>query len=326
MTRTIFIISLLSVILWAPACRQKKVPGQPTAIQKVSAPAKPVTTENKSQSWCDSLFAEGRRLDSLKGFYFRKYILSKALKNNSLSEPNKKFLLALDRFLSEEQSQLDSPLTTEKILFPIFTIEEGHTGIFGFPRYDHQNGLVMKDISFEHRLISQTNYYRKGNWEPNRRTYFPTIFDSLYSAGSKGIYIYTDKTRKRSEITNFGYIDGECLAYYHFPLKKGTYSSSDKVLFGSRFPLDLIFENNQVFDKVIPDTTADGCYDCPIDSYPTVSFAKIAGTEDLYFMYSDTFPISTEIYYPSRSLTMKLNGKLISLWAESIDLLGCSCI
>ena len=275
---------------------------------------------------CDSLFAETQRLDSLKGFYFRKFILSKALKNNDLSENNKQFLLALDQILSVEQPRLDTTLTIERILFPIFTLEEGHTGIFGFPRYHFQNGRLGNDISSEQRLISQTDYYRKENWKPNRRTYFPSIFDSLYSEESRSIYIYTDKIRKKSEITGFGYIDGECLAYYHFPLKEGTYGHSDKVLFGSRFSIDLIFENNQEFDKLISEPIPEGCFDCPVDNHISVSFAKIAGTEDLYFMYSDTFPISDEIYYPSRSLTMKLNGKLVSLWSESIDLFGCSCI
>ncbi|GAB2775483.1 hypothetical protein GCM10010465_22460 [Actinomadura fibrosa] len=57
------------------------------------------------------------------------------------------------------------------------------------------------------------------------------------------------------------------------------------------------------------------------------TFARVKGTNNLFFAFADTFPINNELDTPSRALIL-VNEKdeLIYLWYEEIDLFGCSCL
>jgi hypothetical protein len=52
----------------------------------------------------------------------------------------------------------------------------------------------------------------------------------------------------------------------------------------------------------------------------------MAGTDNLFFIYADTFPLNTELDTPIRGLVIRVNSKLIYIWAEELDLFGCSCL
>lgn len=121
--------------------------------------------------------------------------------------------------------------------------------------------------------------------------------------------------------------EDECLEYFEYLIDTTSISLEDKVLFSSPYVIDLVFENNPEVDLLLQKDYREDCVDCPNSTKFQRSFARISGTNNLYFVFADTFPLNNKLDTPSRALIL-INHKneVIYLWYDEIDLFGCSCL
>jgi hypothetical protein len=100
-----------------------------------------------------------------------------------------------------------------------------------------------------------------------------------------------------------------------------------QLLSSSPYKIDLVFENTKRIDSLIKSDYKKECLDCPNSTELQKTFARIKGTDNLYFIYADTFPINNKLDTPSRALILiNKEDEIIYLWYDEIDLFGCSCL
>ena len=97
-------------------------------------------------------------------------------------------------------------------------------------------------------------------------------------------------------------------------------------MFLSKFPLELEFTGAAEIDQIWESHYKCFCYDCVFKIEPRLVFAKLARVENIYFTYTDTFPLNTGFDYPQRALVMRMGDYIVDLWVEEVDLFGCSCL
>jgi hypothetical protein len=251
-----------------------------------------------------------------------------SVRNTQLTANNRRFLTQLRQELANPDAR-QAALTIERTLFPVFKLKEGEVGIYGFPIPDLKDREVYSDISPERALLLKTDHFKgddPGQYK-NKLVHYPQVLQARYPKANPEIYLYTTKTTKRSSIKDFGFYEGECSEYYHYTFDTENIAPSDQLLFASRMPIDLIYENNAAFDDWFRSGFVPECDDCPHSFNLAKTYAKVKGTDDLYFMYADTFPLNDKLETPYRTLLLKgKDGKGIYLWSAFVDNVGCSCI
>lgn len=286
-----------------------------TVSEKNSAEINGVISENKLSD-CDKYWANRFPKDSIKIDYINE-IISKT----QLTENNLKFLNALK---NEKQEGLEF----ESVLSPIFRLSNTEIGILTFPKYE-QVGNKFITVSKEMNLIEKFDTITENTMEHFGRIKFhPMLLDSVFKNKPKpSINYYTTDKIGSTKIMELGaYID-ECLEYYEYSIDTTSISKNDKVLLSSQYKIDLVFQNNEKIDSLIKSDYKKECLDCPNSTELQKTFARIKGTDNLYFIYADTFPINNELDTPSRALIfINPKNEIIYLWYEEIDLFGCSCL
>ena len=275
---------------------------------------------------CEAYWAERKKLNARKADYFEKNVLAKALATPEVSEQNRKFLLDLKVYLRQSVAERSELLAPRQLLFPIFKLNKDELGIVGLPAYDYTNHSLI-DISEESRLLSQ--HQTKTDVVPHTETevvFHKAIADSLFKQLDRVVYTFTAQKPVKTQLQHFGSYTGECLEYYLYQLDAKPFDSQDKVMFGSRYNLNLTYKNHPEIDKLYKEQSRPQCADCPNSDEFTTTFANLTGVEDLYFTYADTFPLNNQLNTPSRGLVMKMDDKLVYLWYAEVDLVGCSCI
>lgn len=271
---------------------------------------------------CEAYYASMNIHDSVRVAYLDRIL---ADKKSKLTENNRRFLMQLKQEFSGSKSP-ETKLTIEQALFPVFRIPNQKVGIIGQPVPDMQQPMEYTDLSVEKALLNRRISDRELT-NPTRLAHFPEVLDSLYPAGKPQIYLYTTKTQRKSRVRDLGHYQSECSEYYHYTFDEQGLKAGDEVLFASRMPLDLTYENNTAFDAWYRSGLMPECADCPSSHDRAISVAKLTGTEDLYFMYADAFPNNKELHTPLRALVAKgENGKWLYLWYSDIDNFGCSCL
>lgn len=284
--------------------------------QKIEKNSKEYKIENKEQQTdCDKYWERRFPDDSLKTKY-----INEIISNNSLTENNINFLNAL-------KPENEDKLAFKKVLSPIFRLSNSEIGILSFPKYK-QVGNRFVQFSKEMDLIEK--YGRKEYDMDNfgKIKFYPMILDSVYEQKSKPIINYYAVNKIGStQIKDLGEYYSECLEYYEYSIETTNISINDKLLFSSPFEIDLIFENNHKVDSLLENDYKKECYDCPNSTKLQKTFARLKGTNNLYFVYADTFPINNELDTPSRALILiNKENEIVYLWYDEIDLFGCSCL
>lgn len=328
--------ALIPAFLLMVSCTQDQHTKQLEADTELSPPeqasAQPVEQENSKQNQeqlakeCEAYFAEWKKLNAGKAAYFEHNILSNALANPELPEHNREFLLALKPYLHQSLEERSKILAPDQLLFPIFKLNEGELGIFGFPEYDMAN-QTLSDISAESSLLNSRYDSTVADLHTEPTLIFhQEITDSLFRNSAKPVYTFTTKKHVETQVQNFGSYTGECLEYYHYQLGAKPYNSSDRVLFGSKYNLNLDYRNFPEIDLLMRNQVKPHCADCPSSEEFTKTFAAVKGVDGLYFVYADTFPLNNKLSTPSRGLVMKMGDKMVFLWYKEVDLFGCSCL
>lgn len=255
--------------------------------------------------------------DSLKAHY-----IDKILYENQVPENNRRFLNAL-------KNEPPDNLAYENVLSPIFRLSEEEIGILAFPKYKSVDNRLIP-ISKEMDLIEKFDTIEGNTIEHfGKIRYYPTLLNSLFKGKPKPtVNYYTAKKSGSTQILELGVYVEECLEYFEYSIDTANISIKEKVLFSSPFVIDLVFENYPEVDLLLKADYKEECLDCPSSTKLQKSFAKIEGTENLYFVYADTFPINNELDTPSRALVLinEETNEIIYLWYNEIDLFGCSCL
>ena len=272
-------------------------------------------TENKLSN-CDKYWINRFPKDSVKLDYVNE-IISK----NKLSENNLIFLNALKKGEKEN-------LAFENVLSPIFRLSNTEIGILTFPKYKYIRNTLIS-TSKEMDLIETFDTITENTMEHfGKIKFYPMLLDSVFKNKAKpSINYYTTNKIGSTKIMELGTFIDECLEYYEYSIDTTNISKNDKVLFSSTHKIDLIFENNRKIDSLIKSDYKKECLDCPNSTELQKTFARIKGTDNLYFIYADTFPINNELDTPSRALILiNQKNEIIYLWYDEIDLFGCSCL
>lgn len=284
--------------------------------QKVSKLKNNAADSNQSLNDCEEYWKGRTFSDSLKKAY-----INEIIKNSKLSENNLRFLNGL-KILDQNN------LAFKNILAPIFRLSDTEIGLFSFPTYQ-EVGKTYVDVSKENELLKKFTQQTETNSSNVKKTlFYPMLLDSILNNKPKPtIYYYTTKKIGSTKILELGASQNECLEYYEYSIDATNISLNDKVLFSSPYIIDLVFENNPKIDSLIKKSFRKECMDCPSSGDLERTFARIKGTDNLYFVYADTFPINNKLDTPSRALVLiNKRNEVIYLWYEELDLFGCSCL
>lgn len=271
---------------------------------------------NNKVTDCDEYWKDRFTSDSLKAEYINEIISKKTLSENNLN------------FLNALKSQKENNLVFKNVLSPIFRLSDSEIGILSFPKYEKIDNKFIS-VSKEMELIEKFDTITNNTMEHfGKIRFYPMLLNSVIENNSKpNINYYTTSKIDSTKILELGtYID-ECLEYYEYSIDTTNITKNDSLIFSSPYKIDLVFENNKRIDSLIKSDYKKECLDCPNSQELQKTFAKIKGTDNLYFIYADTFPINNELDTPSRALILiNQKNKIIYLWYEEIDLFGCSCL
>lgn len=272
--------------------------------------------EESNQTDCEKYWKNRFPNDSLKANY-----IIDIISNNELTENNLKFLKALKKKKQDLMAFKD-------VLSPIFRLSNTEIGILTFPQYSYINDKLIP-ASIETELIKKFDSVTGNKMEHfGEIKYYPMLLNSVFNKNAKPtINLYTTNQIGSTKILELGsYID-ECLEYFIYSVDTTNISVNDQLLFSSPFLIDLIFEKYPKVDLLLQNEYKEECFDCPSSATFQKSFAKLKGTNNIYFVYADTFPINDKLDTPSRALIL-INEKeeIIYLWYEEMDLFGCRCL
>lgn len=288
-----------------------------TVSEKKTIEIKETISEQKLTD-CDKYWMNRFPSDTLKVEYISKII---AENKNTLTENNLVFLNAL-------KSQKQNDLAFNKVLSPIFRLSNSEIGILTFPKYK-QVGNTFIPVSKEMDLIKKFDTITENTMEHfGKVRFYPMLLNSVFKQKSKPIInYYTVNKIGSTQINELGAYVDECLEYYEYSIDTTNISISDKLLFCSPYKIDLTFESTVKVDSLLKKQVKKECLDCPNSSHLEKTFAKLSGTENIYFVYADTFPLNNKLDTPSRGLILvKENNEIVYLWYDEIDLFGCSCL
>lgn len=265
---------------------------------------------------CDKYWENRFPSDSIKTEY-----INEIISENKLTENNLNFLNALKNAKQDDWA-------FNQVLSPIFRLSNSEIGIFSFQKYQHIDNKLVP-VSKEFDLIEKLDILTENTMDNSGEIkFYPMLLDSIFKQNNRPtMNIYTINNTDSTQIRELGVYIDECLEYFEYSIDTTNISLNDKLLFSSPFKIDLIFENDHDVDLLLEKDYKQECNDCPNSTKFQKSFARIKGTDNLYFAYADTFPINNELDTPSRALILiNKNNEVIYLWYDEIDLFGCSCL
>lgn len=256
---------------------------------------------------CDQYWKNTFPKDTLKVKLINK-IISK--NKDLLTKNNLAFLIAL---ISKNKSDL----AFNNILFPIFRLSESEIGIFTDANSKAEINLVEKFDNIKENVEKH----------PAKLFFYPELLNFVFKGKTRPEIKYYSKDGKgKTKIKELGIFLDACLEYFEYSIDTTDITINDKLLFGSKFDIDLIYENIPSIDTLIQNSYEEDCYDCKTSMKKQRTFARLKGTDNLYFIFADTFPLNNEFYTPSRALILINENKILYLWYNEIDLFGCNCL
>lgn len=285
-----------------------------------------LTTSSAQTVECETYWKNFQNLQDSISLKFEDRILSQ-IERTGISDENVAFLKKLSSFIRLSPEDKIKNGTFDKPIVPVFQLIDRPTGVFAFKKMacvEQENGRTRcNDQSHEAKAIRNNNEYMKGSgFMQDTLGYCPISFEDLKPSHS--IFIYTTDKTYQDAIVAFGYNNDACREYYVYELGN---QQSSKVLFGSKFQLQMEYLKDESIDKAIKKHSPVKCFDCVSEYEPELVFAKLKGVDNLYFTYTDSFDPENQYDYPRRSIIMVLeDGRVAYLWSESVDLFGCACL
>ena len=233
-------------------------------------------THANSQVDCAQYWNRQDSLNRIKLDYFKHQILEPAKNSNSIPKSNIEFLEELYNHLNLSWIERESTPTLERPIFPVFRLEEGHLGIFSFPKYNcykNERGYTTCDnLSAEKKaIINNPSEQNEPVYNPNPELKPNTdAFEEI--ASKKDVRVFTSSGNYLDQVTQLSSYADECLEYYHYQLKNQT---AEVPLFATGCDLKLVLRSNTEIDKKVESQYAKGCYDCSFEYEPVKTFATL---------------------------------------------------
>lgn len=271
-------------------------------------------TQDSLQEICNQYWTLQDSLHDIKLDFFRKEVLEPAEKSEDISPENRRFLSALQVWLTRAKTNDD--LISSFPVLPVFNLTSG-------------NPIVIENRQQSNPLHNQAMPQIAKNTNDQLATLnirFPDLFDSVKAQLTGPFYAITTNLILEAGFSSFNFYQSECDEYFYWELTRDAFEATDRPLLMTPYRLDLEFQTAAEIDSLWRAQYEYQCYDCVFDFEPKRVFAKLRGVDNLYFTYSDTFPISKGINYPERAILMKIGNHLVNLWVEEVDLFGCSCL
>ncbi len=286
-----------------------------------------VTAQDNAWGSCEAFYAWRDSVEKVKVPYFEKEILAPALADPTVPRENKEFLQSLHELLQRTWLQNATIAAMDKPLLAVFELEPNETGIVTSPKFDCANNergyTECNNVSHENTLLMQYPELRQTGPAPTGYlAKYPEIF--VEQIGRQKVYLYSREESSTADVVGFAAYENECLEYYQYELNPVT---MEHPLIASVQPLKILFQGNDEIDRQLKVRFVEECYDCRFVYEPELVFAHLEGVPDLFFTYVDKFSLKDQYDYPSRSLVMRMkNGQIATLWNETVDLFGCSCL
>lgn len=252
--------------------------------------------------------ADYDKYDKNKYNLFMQYVYEPAMKNNQLSEGNKKLLEDLKKYLLCSDRDAGKCGVDHLPIWPVYqfkyhekdTVYQSYVSVFTrFPFYDEKYYEDTKDTILHHGLMQKKMHVVYSNYNKTA--------------------IYSIKKYKR-----FGAV---CEAMRTFILHKSDTTDFRVPAFCTPYELDLVYRSDSVMNKVLVDYNDwdnSGSY-CDA-SQEQVSFAQLKNVPFLYFT-TDVDPNGWFTYYPTRGIYLKLsNTMIVRLFDFRVEMVECSCI
>ena len=287
------------------------------------------TTTNPEVDRCKKHWIRQDSLNNIKLDYFKKYILDPSTISDDIPSGNIEFLQAIYNYLKLSQREKALTPIDEKPIKPIFTLVEGQTGISRFPFYEcaktaESKYVLCSEVGYENQLYHNYDIHKLTDNHTTTLVPNPKGFEEI--KGDKHTNVYTSTGMYVDTLIQLSayFEDSGCPEYYHYQLKN---QHSPKAIFATEYDLALEYEKHEKIESQIKNQYASGCYDCSYGYEPETVYARLKGIEQVYLSYTDLFSLSAFYNYPARAIKMKLDdGTIVSLWQESVDLFGCSCL
>ena len=202
-----------------------------------------------------------------------------------------------------------------KAIAPVFEKVNGQYRIYNMEP-DYYGDKLIFDRSIAPKKIKDSNF-----------DYSEFILDTkvLNHQDSIKFYAYGIEERTLIKLLGFGYQPNECInAYFVFPfipLK----NSVEKLLFSSRYKLELDFNNYPQIDSQINKQYPDICIDCPSGRSKQKTYARLKGYKNIYFTFAAEKEIDdTDTFI--RAIYLVQNNEVVELWSKDYDSFGCTCL
>ncbi len=265
----------------------------------------------------DSVFADHRKVQQGRDSVIMK-IVNDSTRNISLT--NRQFLLQLLK-------NHDSTLSFQRPLGSIIRFPEKAPFVLSLKKWVKIEPKKYKEFYSEDWIRKKAdtipfNYRLDGS----RDTVFTGAYDSV-GISNRSIFVYGINFKNEVRVADFGLHWTECSEYYFSTIDTTSLKNTDRILISSTYDLDLEFGSYPKIDSIIQSNPIYQFYDCAHNYPDQVTYAQLKGTENIYFLYADTFPFNDQFDTPIRAVHyISETGTIIELWSEELDLFGCSCL
>jgi hypothetical protein len=186
------------------------------------------------------------------------------------------------------------------------------------------NGYI--DYYPESYLLKQVDTLQSEPFVLESRTYFKNILKELPEE-DRGIKVIGLKETSDALVTTLGMQHSECEPYAFYNFEYLNDDGLSTPLVASPYQLEIEYGNWPEIDALIEQNPVYKCSDCPHSYDKAKTFARLKGTTDVFFTFHGPEKEAEDSYTPNRSLLyVTTNREIIPLWADAIDLFGCSCL
>lgn len=257
-------------------------------------------------------------------------ILSKQLENKNIHVANSAFLKQLRNEQSYDSITLANMFSYELALSPIYYYDGKSQIVSLFADTEFADTEYMP-VFKEHNILNDAIKTKHWKYE-GAPSYYDTIeyysflFDTLFSSHVNEVYTFNTDERSSNTIVGIGQELTDCSYMCLFPLAK----KDPSLLLCSPFALELEFLINKEIDQLMNNQSKYYWGDCPSNIDQEQVFAKLKGTEGLYFTFVDGETDGAQpdwSLYPMRSLVyVNRKNKVKYLWTSDLYEQSCSCL
>ncbi|MEC7755771.1 MAG: hypothetical protein VYB44_17195 [Bacteroidota bacterium] len=248
--------------------------------------------------------------------YFNLFVLEPSKKDSGISQKNKAFINRLAKELNSSVEKHAERYAPESIIFAIVHLSNGPSGT-----YSTQHHLKVKNnyqVIDKDRLLVK-KYENSQEWTFEQENNIPIRFnegvlDTISVFQNSKFYGYSESIKTDINLTAFGTTTSECETEYFYQVSNRE-NLTKHLKMGSMLDFDLEAYRDERIDQQI---NINRCGDCPSSNFNV--FAKLAGSDHLYFAYASSGET------PGLMLILRVEETFIPILVNTTDQFGCACL